>query len=180
VLIVVAACLVTGGTAAGVLVFSTWGTLDYENSYYYNPSIPSPIERINMNCEIGAVIINYNKTPTDYYAQVDLDIHIEGILVKGSSFSDFFNPIIWENTTSGVASFTLDAKATTWLIFGFLQHIIINVTLRTDVIYDLNILATTGTIAMDVPDNTILNNTQLSIIKNCIIWNVHSYCTCSC
>jgi len=168
VLIVVAACLVTGGTAAGVLVFATWGALDYENSYYYNPSIPSPIERININCDIGAVIINYNKTPTDYYAQVDLDIHIEGILVKGSSLSDFFYPVVWDNTTSGVTSFTLDAKATTWLIFGFLQQITVNLTLRTDVIYDINTLTTTGTIYMDVPDNIILNNTQLSTITGAI------------
>ena len=99
VLIVVAACLITGGTAFGVLLFATWGTIDYEKSYYYNPSIPSPIERININCEIGTVNIKYNNTPTNYYAQLDLDIHIEGILVKGSSLSDFFYSEVWENTT---------------------------------------------------------------------------------
>ncbi|MFX1591863.1 MAG: hypothetical protein ACFFB6_05550 [Promethearchaeota archaeon] len=161
VLIVVAACIVTGGTAFGVLIFGTWGTLDYENNYYYNPSIPSPIERININCDIGTVIIKYNNTPTNFYAQVDLGIHIEGILVKGSSLLDFFHPIVWENTSS-VTTFTLAAKATTWFIFGFLQQIEVNLTLRTDVIYDINSQTSTGAIYMAVPSNTIVNNTLLS------------------
>lgn len=161
VLIVVAACIVTGGTAFGVLIFGTWGTLDYENNYYYNPSIPSPIERININCDIGTIIIKYNNTPTKFYAQVDLGIHIEGILVKGSSLLDFFHPIVWENTSS-VTTFTLAAKATTWFIFGFLQQIEVNLTLRTDVIYDINAQTSAGSIYMDVPSNTIVNNTLLS------------------
>ncbi|MFX0006531.1 MAG: hypothetical protein ACFFA7_16440 [Promethearchaeota archaeon] len=162
VLIIVAACIVAGGATFGVLIFTTWGEINYENSYSYKPSSPSSIERININSDIGSVHIRYNETPTDYYAKLDLDIHIAGILVEGSSFSDFFNPIVWENESTPVTTFTLDAKATTWFIFGVFRQIQINLTLRTDVIYDLNVLSSTGGVNAIFPENTVLNNTYFS------------------
>jgi hypothetical protein len=161
VLFVVAACLVTAGTAFGVLVFTTWGAIDYENTYYYNPGAPSSVERINLNCDIGSLLIKYNTTPTDYYAQVDLDIHLEGILVKDSSFSDFFYIPVWDNVSSPI-TFTLDAKATTWFYFGLLRQVKINLTLRTDVVYDINTQASTGALSMIVPEDVTLNNTYLA------------------
>ena len=72
VLIIVAVCIVTGGTAFGVLFWGTHGVFPYKNTYYYNPETPSPIERININCDIGSILIKYNKTPTDYYAEASL------------------------------------------------------------------------------------------------------------
>jgi hypothetical protein len=161
VLFIIAACLVTGGTAFGVLIFTTWGTITYENNYYYTPGVTSTIEKININCDIGSVLIRYNNTPTDYYAQIDLEIKIEGILVKGSAFSDFFYTPIWENETSPETTFTLDAKATTWFIFGLDRQVKINLTLRTDVIYDINTHVSTGSVSMNVPKNVMLNNTIL-------------------
>ncbi len=169
VLIIVAACVVAGGTAFGVLVFTTWGEIEYENTYLYKPSSPSSIERININADIGSVLIRYNETPTDYYAKIDLDVHIQGILVKDSSLSDFFHPIIWDNTSTPITTFTIDSKATTWFIFGVFRQIQINLTLRTDVIYDLNVLSSTGAINMKTPDNIILNNTILSTSTGSIV-----------
>ncbi len=161
-LIIVAVCIVTGGTAFGVLVWGTWGVYPYENTYYYKPETSSPIERININCDIGSIHIKYNTTPTDYYAQIDLDIKIKGILVDGKSFQDFFYPIVWQNQSTQIISFVLDAKASTWLTFSISQRVKINLTLRTDVIYDINTLTSTGSISMDIPNNSILNNTKLS------------------
>ena len=170
-LIIIAVCIVTGGTAFGVLFWGTHGVFPYKNTYYYNPETPSPIERININCDIGSIQIKYNKTPTDYYAQVDLDIKIKGILVEGKSFQDFFYPIIWQNESSQVISFVLDAKASTWLTFSISNRVKINLTLRTDVIYDLNTQTSTGSISMDIPNNSILNNTKLSTSTGSISLN---------
>ncbi|MFX0023271.1 MAG: hypothetical protein ACFE9S_13170 [Candidatus Hermodarchaeota archaeon] len=171
VLIIVALCVVAVGTTFGVLVFTTWGEIDYENTYTYEPSSPASIERININSDIGNVRIRYNETPTNYYAKLDLDIHIEGILVEGSSFSDFFNPIVWDNESTPITTFTLDAKATTWFIFGVFRQIEINLTLRTDVVYDLNILTSTGGINVIFPEDTTLNNTILSTSTGNIFLN---------
>ncbi|MFX1380415.1 MAG: hypothetical protein ACFFA4_15120 [Promethearchaeota archaeon] len=171
VLIIVAICVVTIGTTFGILIFTTWGAIDYENTYYYEPTSPSSIERININSDIGSILINYNQTPTDYYAKVDLKIHIEGILVEGSSFSDFFHPISWANESTPITTLTVDAKATTWFIFGVFRQVQINLTLRTDVVYDLNILSSTGGINMNVPDNVIVNNTTLRTSTGSIFLN---------
>ncbi len=172
ILIIVAVCVVAAGTTFGILVFTTWGEIDYENTYYYEPSSPSSIERININSDIGSILINYNQTPTDYYAKIDLKINIEGILVKGSSFSDFFYPISWENESSPETTFTLDAKATTWFIFGIFRQVQINLTLRTDVVYDLHMLTSTGAISMNVPENVIVNNTILGTSTGSVFLNV--------
>lgn len=161
-LIIIAVCIVTGGTAFGVLAWASWSILPYENTYYYTPETPSQIERISINSDIGSIKIKYNETPTDYYAQIDLDIQIKGLLVEGKSFQDFFYPIVWQNESSPVISFVLDAKASTWLTFSLTNRVKINLTLRTDVIYDLNTQTSTGSISMDIPNNSILNNTILS------------------
>jgi len=162
-LIIVAVCIVTGGSAFGVLVWATWSEFPYENTYYYKPETPSSIERININCDIGSIHIKYNKTPTDYYAQIDLDIQIKGILVEGKSFQDFFYPIIWQNESTQVISFVLDAKASTWLTFSISQRVKVNLILRTDVTYDLNTRTSTGSIALNAAkDTTFLGNVEMS------------------
>ncbi|NVM37828.1 MAG: hypothetical protein HWN81_19710 [Candidatus Lokiarchaeota archaeon] len=170
-LIIIAVCIVTGGTAFGVLAWASWSVLPYENTYYYKPETPSPIERININCDIGSIKIKYNETSTDNYAQVDLDIQIKGILVEEKSFQDFFYPVIWQNESTQVISFILDAKASTWLTFSISQRVKINLTLRTDIIYDINTLTSTGSINMDIPDNSVLNNTILSTSTGLISLN---------
>ena len=161
-LIIVAVCIVTGGTAFGVLVWASWSVLPYENTYYYKPETPSQIERININSDIGTIQVKYNETPTDYYAQIDLDIQIKEILVEGKSFNDFFHDIIWQNESGQVISFILDAKASTWLTGSISNRVKINLTLRTDVIYDINTQTSTGSISMVTPSNSILNNTKIS------------------
>jgi len=161
-LIIIAVCIVSGGTAFGVLMFTSWSVLPYENTYYYKPETASQIERININSDIGSIQVKYNETPTDYYAQIDLDIQIKGILVEGKSLNDFFYPIIWQNESGKVISFILDAKASTWLTGSISQRVKINLTLRTGVIYDINTLTSTGSISMVTPSNSILNNTKIS------------------
>ncbi|MFX1390684.1 MAG: hypothetical protein ACFE9Z_11520 [Promethearchaeota archaeon] len=171
VLFVIAACLVTGGSAVGVLVFTTWGTIDYENTYYYDPGVAASIERINIYTDIGSVFIKYNDTPTNYYAQVDLDIHIEGILVKDSNFSDFFYTPVWQNESSPITTFILDAKAPAWFYFGLFRQVDIILTLRTDIVYDINTLVGTGAITMNIAENAILNNTILESATGSIFLN---------
>ncbi len=170
VLMIVAACIVTGGTAFGVVIATTWGEYEYAAYYYYKPSIPSSVEKFNLNSDIGQINIKYNATPTDYYVEVDLDIKVVGGFVEGKAFSDFFHPIEWVNSSSPI-SFELDAKANPVFIFGLSHRIIIDVTLRTDVVYDINAFSSTGSIDMNVPDNIIINNTSLGTSTGSLVLN---------
>jgi len=167
---IVAACIVTGGTAFGVVIATTWGEYEYADSYYYKPGAPLPIERLNLICDIGKINVKYNTTPTDYYVQVDLDIKIVGGFVEGKIFSDFFYPIEWVNISTPI-SFELDAKANPVFIFGLSHRITLNVTLRTDVVYNINAFSSTGAINMNVPDNIIINNTSLSTSTGSLVLN---------
>ena len=169
-LIIVAIVIVTGGTAFGVIVWATWGEYGYENTYYYRPGAPLAIENIDFTCDIGKININYNTTPTDYYAKVDLDIRIKGGFVVGKSFSDFFYPIEWSDESSPV-SFDLDTKPTPMYIFGLSYNITIDLTLRTDVIYDINAFSSTGAINMEVPQNIIMSNIFLGTSTGSISLN---------
>ncbi|KKM95457.1 hypothetical protein LCGC14_1188060 [marine sediment metagenome] len=160
-IILVAVVLVGSAAVFGIVIFATVGEYEYSETYYYEPGNSSPIEILNIESDIGAINIKYNKTPTEFYAKIDLDIHIRGPLVAGKSFSDFFKPIQWLKSSSPV-TFDIDTKSTTWFFFGISRRITINVTLRTDVIYDVNAFASTGAIDMNVPQNIIVNKTTLS------------------
>ncbi len=158
IILIVAAIIIVGGASIfGIIVAVNWGRFDYSNSYYYQ-GIPLPIERLNINSDIGAINIKYNTTPTNYIVEIDLDIRIEGGFVAGKSFSDFFEDIIWVNDSSPI-TFELDKKPITGLIIPIIFDIKINVALRTDIIYDINALTSTGAVDMVIPQNVILNNT---------------------
>jgi hypothetical protein len=153
---VVAACLITGGTVFGVLVVTTWGEYRYSNTYYYMPGAPLPVEPLIITSDVGSINIHYSTDPSADYVKIDLDIRVVGLFVKGKTFSDLFYPIKWLNETTPV-EFDLDNK----YVFGVSYNITIDITLRSDVIYDINALTSTGSIDMNVLDNTILNNTVL-------------------
>lgn len=158
---IVASCIVLGGTSFGIVIATTWGEYEYADSYHYAPSNVSLIEKLNIISDIGQVNIKYNATPTNLVAQVDLDIKIVGGFVEEKTFSDFFHPIEWTNS-SNIVTFKLDAKTNPVFIFGLSHRITIDLTLRTDVIYDVNTYCGTGGINMNVPENIVINNTSLS------------------
>jgi hypothetical protein len=62
-------------------------------------------------------------------------------------------------------------------MFPIIQRITINVTLRTDVNYDIAALTTTGSVDLDIPDNIDLNNTILSTTTGSIILNANENVT---
>jgi hypothetical protein len=162
VLIIASIVIVGGGTVFGIIVAVTWGEYNYSNSYYYDPQIlPSSIEEVSFVMDIGSININYNTTPTNYYVKIDLDIKIKGAFVAGKSFSDFFKPIIWINNSISTTTFSLEKKPSTWFLFPLIQKISISITLRTDIIYDISALVSTGSVEMNVPEDILLNNTKL-------------------
>jgi len=161
ILIIVAIVLVGGGTIFGVLVALTWGEYNYSDTFLYDPGVPSPIEEVSFTSDIGAISVHYNTTPTDNAVKIDLSIRIKGGFVEGKTFSDFFNPIIWENVSVPVINFELKKKITPQFFLGIFYNISIDVILRTDVIYDINALSGTGSIKLDASSGVALNNTSL-------------------
>ena len=167
-LLIISIIIVGGGVTFGLLMVITSGKFEDSYKFSYNPDTPSPIESIKINSDIGNINIRYNSTPMDHYMDLDVDILVRGPLVEGKSFSDIFKPIVWINESSLVITFSLETKPQTWIFFSVTSKIVINVTLRTDIIFDIDVGATTGDIDMIVPEHVKIDTLDLEVTTGSI------------
>jgi len=163
-LIVISALIVGGGIGFIVTGIATAGSIDVSFGFQYEPSSPDPIEDLSINADIGKIIVKYNTTTTPYFAEFDVNLKVAGLFMSGKTYLDFFNPSTeWWVESSGI--FDLKVLPDIWFdpSYWFKSYeITITVTLRTDVIYDIDATTDTGVIEMSVPDEVILNGTSLT------------------
>ncbi|MFX1280222.1 MAG: hypothetical protein ACFFA3_12460 [Promethearchaeota archaeon] len=158
-LLITLIAIVGGGVTFGIIIAVTWGELEYSNTYYYNPHVaPSGIEEVSFNSDIGSITISYNTTPTDIYVKLNLDVEVRGAFMADKSFSDLFT-LTWVNNSIAITTFSLEKKQ--WFTLFMINKINISITLRTDIIYEISALTSTGSVAMNIPENIGLNNTNL-------------------
>ena len=172
-LIIAALLLVGGGIGFVITGFATAGTIEKTESFTYEPSSPASIENLTVNADIGKILFKYNTSSTPYYAEIDVDIEITGLYMEGKTYLDFFNPSTewWDNTSN---TFYLESLPDVWYnpAHWFKSYnISVTVTLRTDVVYDINALVSAGSIEMQVSDGVILNGTSLTSSTGAITLN---------
>jgi len=163
-IIIIAVLLVGGGVGFIAYGFATTGSIEKSFNFTYEPISPDPIEDLTFNVDIGTILFKYNTSPTIYYAEIDVDLEIEGWYMEGKSYVDFFNPSTewWDSAT---ATFNLVTLPDVWFDpsdWFKSYNVNIVVTLRTDVVYDLTALTSVGSIEMLVSDGVILNGTSLT------------------
>ena len=163
-IIIIAVLLVGGGVGFIAYGFATTGSIENSFNFTYEPISPDPIEDLTFNVDIGTILFKYNTSPTIFYAEIDVDIEIEGWYMEGKTYEDFFSPDTewWDNMT---ATFNFIALPDVWFdpSHWFKSYnITVAVTLRTDVVYDLTALTSVGSIEMQVSDGVILNGTSLT------------------
>jgi len=163
-LIVISALIVGGGIGFVVTGFATAGSIEASFSFQYEPSSPDPIEDLSINVDIGKIIVKYNTTATPYFAEIDVNLKITGLFMSGKTYLDFFNPSTeWWDGSLGI--FNLGVLPGVWFDpshwFKSYENTI-TVTLRTDVIFDIDATTATGAIEMSVLDDVILNGTSLT------------------
>ena len=173
-LIIGAILLLGGGLGFIIYGFGAAGSIEKTESFTYEPSSPDPIEELNFNVDIGKLFFKYNTSPTTSYAKIDVDIEITGLYMEGKTYKNFFYPSAewWDNAT---ATFNLLTLTDVWFdpSHWFKSYnIIVSVTLRTDIVYDLTALMSTGTIEMQVSDGVILNGTSLTSITGSVKLNI--------
>jgi len=163
-LIVISALIVGGGIGFIVTGFTTAGSIERSFNFQYEPSSPDPIEDLSINSDLGKIIVKYNTTATPYYAEFDVNLKVAGLFMSGKTYLDFFNPSTeWWVESSGI--FDLKVLPDIWFdpSYWFKSYdITITVTLRTDVIYDIEAITDIGAIEMSVPDGVILNDISLT------------------
>jgi DUF4097 and DUF4098 domain-containing protein YvlB len=163
--LLIVAILLVGG-AVGFFVFGsmTAGSIDDSFNFTYEPSSPDLVEALIFNVDIGSLHFKYNTSPTNLYADIDVEMEITGWYMEGKTYLDFFQLSTgwWDNAT---ATFNLQTIPDVWFnpSHWFKSYnISITVTLRTDVVYDLTALTSVGDIEMEVPDEVPLNGISLT------------------
>ncbi|MHA2008591.1 MAG: hypothetical protein ACW99E_15900 [Promethearchaeota archaeon] len=157
--------------------FPNYETIDELLTYEYAPDNPSPIEKLNLNLDVGNVEIKYITTPVDYYAKIIVEIEMLGQLVEGKEYSDYFS--IERNFTSPSPTFTMSYKPDTWVdpLLFIKQNVDINITLNANILFDINItINKKGNVHHIVPYAVTINNVDVNTNEGNIMYDFQ-YCT---
>ncbi len=162
---IIVVVVLLGGAGLGFVItgFATAGVIEYDHNVTYDPSSPDSIEDLKINADIGKIIVQYNTSATPHYADIDVNIKISGLFMAGKSYTNFFSPSSewWAESTK---TFTLTVLPEVWFDpshWFSSYNINITVTLRTDIVYDLYVSSSTGSVGMYIPENVELNRTYL-------------------
>ncbi len=167
IIIIVLSLVIGGGIGVFFIVgFAMSSTIEESFTFLYQ-DVPSSIEELNLDVGIGAIDIRYNTSNTPYIAKIDVDMRISGLFMSNMGYADFFGPTTswWQNGTFPPILFRLQQLPHVWLnpaSWFKLANIEINVTLRTDVAYDLNADTGTGSIRLVTANNAILDDVDLN------------------
>ena len=159
VIIFIAALLVGGTIGFFITGFVTSGSIEKNTTFNYAPSVPSSPESLKIQTDIGKINFQYNTSNSAHYATVDVAIKISGLFMEMKDYTAFFNPEsewwVLEN------EFYLKVLSDIWFdpAFWFKSYdITINVTLRTDIVYDITAIASVGSIEMTTANGVVLND----------------------
>ncbi len=137
--------------------FLTQGKIESSGSRYYEPITASDPEPIVIRTDVGNIDIKYNTSATPFFVKLDYDVKVSGTYMIRKSFSDFFT-IEWDNLTSDDKTvFYLRTKRDLWIdpsTWFSNKRIEIDVTLRTDITYAIEVYATTGNVETTIPKNS--------------------------
>ena len=158
--------------------FSNYGRIDESFIYRYAPEDSSPIEKFNLNVDVGDVEIKYVTTPVDYYVKIQVDIGIFGQIIAGKKYSDYFS-VEWD-ITSPSPTFTMLCTSDTWFDPSLLltQNVDIIITLNANILFDINITVNErGNVHLIVPFAVTTNNVDIYTNEGDILCDFHTYST---
>jgi len=140
---------IIGGLAVGglssfyIMGFLNYAVIEESYSFYYKPAIRAEPEKIRIITDGRTLNILHNTSSVPYCMKADVNLKAEGIYMRNSDYDYFF--IEWLNFSSEPFTELLALSAGKTL--GGFYHptwtakydININVTLRTDISYDLHL-----------------------------------------
>lgn len=138
----------------------TFGKYRETLTFLYDPNKTSSVEQLRLNSDITDIEIAYNSTPMDQIVKIEVNFYIAGPLVSGKTYSHYFKPILWDNSSSPV-KFTLESLPSIQIEQPLVDNFII-VTLRTDIVYAIDVITSIGNIETLVPINVVVDNINLT------------------
>ena len=149
------------------VVFSNYDKIEDSLTLYYFPNNSTPVEEFSLNADVGNIEVQYTTKPIKYHAKVDLYVEIIGSNVKGKSGLDFFD-IDWQNISDPIV-FSIERKSDLEISSWSIQNLSIIVTLKADIVYDINLTVLEGNAEISVPFGVSVNNITVSSITGNIM-----------
>jgi len=157
---------------------SSYNIINKHLFYEYTPDTPSSFEILNLNINIGDIEIKYIDPPVDYFVRIDVNIEMAGPGLAGKSYSNYFNIIEGDLTSSPIDfSMRFFSNITESEADSLIKDVSIMVTLRKDIIFDISANVFDGNVELEVPFYVYINNMNVNItngdiffdLSNCIV-----------
>ncbi|MEE9376439.1 MAG: hypothetical protein V3V33_00200 [Candidatus Lokiarchaeia archaeon] len=155
---------------------SNYGTIDEFLTIEYAPDNSSPIEKLNLNVDVGDVEIKYIDPPVDYFVKINVNIEMVGSDLAGKSYTDYF--YLDGQTTNSSANFTLELLSDSWFdpSLWVMKNVSIVVSLRSDIIFDIMATINEGDFEISVPWGVSIGNVHTNVSTGNIFYDFE-YCT---
>ena len=151
---------------------SNYTTIDELLAFEYDPANSSPIEKLNLNVDVGDVEIRYVNPPVDYFAKIVVLIEMISASPAEKSYSDFFD-IDWQDDTSPV-NFSIEFKSDVdkSKVLSLIKNVTIVVNLRADIIFDILTTVKEGNVHINIPYGVSVNNLVINTTKGDILFDL--------
>jgi len=153
--IVLIVLIISSGASA--LVSSVQFEIQEDRNYIYgSEEIPAEL-MFTFDVSSAEIVFQFNSTPIDDIIKIEANFDFQARGTEESSLEEFYD-IVWE-TTETSALFGVYQKE--WFHWAIWDQSIITVTLRNDIVYDLDIDTGSGSISMEVPEGVNFSNLDI-------------------
>jgi hypothetical protein len=156
--------------------FSDYDLIDETISFCYAPSNSSSFDRLNIISDTENIKIVYVNPSLSYNVKIDVNIKLGGSELVGKSVSDFFN-FTWLNSSNPV-SFSIEHLSKSWFDTSTIltNDVSITVSIRKDMVLNINATIEEGIIEMTVPFGVTVRNVDFNV--NTIGTLVYNFVSC--
>jgi len=156
---------------------STYDVIDAsDDSYKYTTRNSSEIQELNINSDVGDIRLNYFDARVKHAVIIEVNFMMVGSDLAGKTPLEYFS-IDWQNSSSPL-NFTLELNSESWLDYSNLLVKIVSiiVSIREDLVFDVNIKLKEGDIETVIPWGVSINNLLVNVTKGDIFYDFE-FCT---
>ncbi|QEE16769.1 DUF4097 family beta strand repeat-containing protein [Promethearchaeum syntrophicum] len=165
-LLLIVTMVLSGGS---LFAFANSYEIQAERSYTYeSEEIPSELGFI-FDVSSAEIVFQFNSTPIDDIVKIDANFNFTIHGFEESSLEEIYD-IVWETSESSVL---FGIYRDDWFHWTMWDQSVITVTLRTDIVYDLDIDTGSGSVLVNVPEGEDFKNLDIFTGSGCIDVNIN-------
>ena len=144
-------------SVASVLGSSGQFDIQEDRIYTYgSEEIPAEL-MFTFDVSSAEIVFQFNSSPIDDIIKIEANFDFQALGIEECSLEEFYD-IVWETSETSVL-FGVYQKE--WFHWAMWDQSIITVTLRNDIMYDLDIDTGSGSVSVDVPEGINFSNLDI-------------------